>query len=133
VSKYFLIFLLFLSSHGIYAMTAPSNSLSRDISYMSGQSDSEPPCHNQIISSQSGLRNFDMNGFCKDQPGMPISNKYRSDKREYRYVMNDRLHHRVGAPNPMVERFLDAGCILIVDIAASVRIGETMLTVEKRE
>jgi hypothetical protein len=133
VIRLFLILFLFLSSHGIFAMTAHSNSLSRDNSCLSGPSDSEYPCFNQIISSQSGLRDFDLNRFGKDQPGIPISNKYRSDKREYRYVMNDRLYHRIYAPGLLNESFKDAQCLLNVVHDACIQTGETLLTVEKRE
>jgi hypothetical protein len=133
ISNILLLFLVILSPQGISAMTAHSNALSRDFPCLSRQSDSEDTCSDSYISNQSGIQDFDSNRYGKEQPGIPISNKYRSDKREYRYVMNDRLHHRIYVPGLLNESFKDAQCLLIVVHDACIQTGETLLTVEKKE
>lgn len=118
---------------GNFAMTAPIHSIYMDNLSLSSEPDSRPLQTKQAQSLACNFRNLHVNPSSNDVPIIPITNKYRSDKKEYRFAQKDRLYYRIWVSTPF-----NAGIVCVNDALVGSRLicipaGEVLLTVEKRE
>ncbi len=114
-------------------MDAPVNSICMDEISLSGESDSRPLRPEPSLSCVSNFWDFHVNQGGNHVPITPITNKYRSDKKEYRFVMKDRLYHRIWVSDPVHAGIEHERAPLFVEQPACVRTCEILLIVKKRE
>ncbi len=125
--------LFLLSCIGILAMEAPVNSICMDEISLSGESDSGPLRPKPALSGVNNFWDLHLNQSGNNVPITPITNKYRSDKKEYRFVMKDRLYHRIWVSDPVRAGIERERAPLFVEQPACVQTCEIILTEKMRE
>lgn len=131
-----LIFLItfFISGFLMHSeMMAQPISFFQKMDFESGLNDDNHTHHYPGHSISNFSRDDDSNNPGKNLEDTHISNKYRSDKREYRYVMQDRLHHRICVSGLFQQGLKDFASLWGLSESIRVQPGSMPLFVEKRE
>ena len=126
-------FLLISSPSSHSGMAGQSDSFIRMTQPAIDFSNSDQTSHSVIVEMPDS-RDLNTNIHLRKGCRIPISNKYRSDKREYRFAMNDRLHHRICVSGHLEVLAMESEYLrLTLDESDPVQDVGTILTVEKRE